>query len=74
MRRLKSRDAMRFVTGLYSDRMNELDGRLAVVQQTQRSKRQAVEEIRRFMEQFGLASETELRAEITSTQTELNDA
>lgn len=74
MRRLKSRDAMRFVTGLYSDRMNELDGRLAVVQQTQRSKRQAVEEIRRFMEQFGLASETELRTEITRTKAELNDA
>jgi len=55
----KSRDVMRFVTGLYSDRLNELDTQIAENVQTQRAKREAVAQIRNFMSQFKLATESE---------------
>ncbi len=59
-RRLKSQDAMRFVTGLYSERMNELEAALAATVNEQRSKREAVLQIRAFMERFKMGSEVDL--------------
>ena len=70
----KSRDAMRFVTGLYSERMNDLEVKLAEFVQSQRAKREAVSQIRQFMAQFNLASETEFGKERDTVKKELEDA
>ena len=70
----KSRDVMRFVTGLYSDRMNDLEGQLAEFIQSQRAKREAVTQIRQFMAQFNLASETEFEKERVATRKDLEAA
>lgn len=70
----KSRDVMRFVTGLYSERMNDLDVKLAELVQSQRAKRETVSQIRQFMTQFNLASETEFGKERDTVMKELEDA
>jgi hypothetical protein len=70
----KSRDVMRFVTGLHSERMNELESKLADFIQQQRTKREAVVQIRQFMAQFNLGSETEFKHEQDATQKELDRA
>jgi septal ring factor EnvC (AmiA/AmiB activator) len=70
-KRLKSMDAMRFVTGLYSERLNELDAELAAAQDDQRGKRAAVDELRRFLAQFELASPLEIQARIEGAKGEL---
>jgi len=70
----KSRDVMRFVTGLYSDRLNELEGQLGENVQSQRTKREAVAQIRQFMGQFNLASESEFAKEREAVKKELDDA
>ncbi len=70
----KSRDVMRSVTGLYSERMNDLDVKLAEFVQSQRAKREAVSQIRQFMAQFNLASETEFGKERDTLKKELEDA
>jgi len=71
---LKSRDVMRFVTGLHSDRMNQLDAALVKTADEQRSKREAVAQIRRFMTQFDLGTEIELHEQINLVRTQLQDA
>lgn len=68
----KSRDVMRFVTGLYSDRLNALEMTLADFQQTQRTKREAVSQIRKFMSQFNLASEDEFVEQHQALQKQLD--
>ncbi len=70
-RRLKSMDAMRFVLGLHSERMNELDGQLASAQDEQRAKRVAVEQLRRFLSQFKLASPLEIEQQVASAKAEM---
>lgn len=67
----KSRDVMRFITGLYSERLNDLESQLAECVQTQRAKREAVAQIRDFMKQFDLASEPEFRARKEAVENEL---
>ena len=70
----KSRDVMRFVTGLYSERMNVLETKVAELIQTQRAKREAGAQIRQFMGQFHLANEDEFDKERASVKRELDDA
>lgn len=70
----KSRDAMRFVTGLFSERLSELEAKLSALQQQQRAKREAVEQITGFMAQFGLASQAEFEANKLSNEQELAEA
>jgi uncharacterized protein YydD (DUF2326 family) len=70
-KRWKSMDAMRFIAGLHSERLNELDAQLADAQDEQRGKRAAVEEIRRFLGQFDLASPLEVQARIEAAKSEL---
>ncbi|MBI1355883.1 MAG: DUF3732 domain-containing protein [Acidobacteria bacterium] len=60
----KSQDAMRFFTGLHSERLSQLESELATTLDEQRSKRQAVEQIRSFMSRFDLGSELEIRAQL----------
>lgn len=73
-KRLKSRDVMRFVTGLHSDRMNDLDGRLAKAVNTQRSKRETVTQLRQFMDRFRMGSELDVAEQTQQVRNELNDA
>jgi hypothetical protein len=65
---------MRFLTGLYSERMNELEGQLFAVQQSQRSKREAVSQIRQFMGQFDMQSESEISEQIKNVEAALKEA
>jgi hypothetical protein len=60
---LKSRDAMRFFTGMHSDRLSQLEQELDEATDKQRSKREAVVQIRIFMEQFEFESEGDLLGE-----------
>jgi len=70
-RKYKSMDAMRFVTGLYSERLNDLEIKLAAAQDAQRTKREAVAQIREFLRPFELGSEGDLSSQIEAVQKEL---
>jgi hypothetical protein len=73
-KKLKSRDAMRFVTGVYSERMNELDAELFKAIDDQRTKRETVEQLRVFMQRFHLATEFDLQAQVNEVTEELRIA
>jgi len=60
----KSQDAMRFFTGLHSERFNQLEQELARVTEDQRVKRESVAQIRTFMTRFELGSELEMGAQV----------
>jgi rubrerythrin len=70
----KSQDAMRFFTGLHSERLSQLQADLyrSVAEQT--GARQAVAQIRRFMDRFDLGSELEFTSQIESIERELQAA
>lgn len=70
----KSQDAMRFFTGLHSERLGQLEGDLARTLDEQRGKREAVRQIRRFMSRFDLGSEFDVIAQLTDAQQELASA
>jgi len=70
----KSQDAMRFFTGLHSERLNQLDSMLIRKIDEQRGKREAVQQIRGFMTQFGWDSGLNLLDEIDGVKTDLRDA
>ncbi len=70
----KSQDAMRFFTGLHSERFSQLQVDLYRTVTEQNGSRKAVMEIRRFMERFDLGSELQLTSQIESTERELRAA
>ncbi|MBU1737093.1 MAG: hypothetical protein KKG35_03055 [Proteobacteria bacterium] len=70
----KSQDAMRFFTGLYSDRLNQLEIDLMRIRDEQRTKREAVQQIRSFMARFNLGSEDDMFAQLQNTRQELEEA
>lgn len=69
----KSQDAMRFFTGLHSERLSQLEGDLVRVIDEQRSKREAVQQIRTFMARFELESEISIEAQVESAKQQLNE-
>ncbi|MDB5974976.1 MAG: hypothetical protein JWR07_1736 [Nevskia sp.] len=73
-RERKSQDAMRFFTGLHSDRYNMLEQELAQVTDEQRVKRESVGQIRTFMARFELGSEIEMSGQVSDARRELNAA
>lgn len=73
-KRLKSRDVMRFVTGLHSERMNEIEIALVRAIDDQRSKREAVAQIRAFMARFQMGTEIDVQEQIGRVQAELREA
>ncbi|RJX19451.1 MAG: hypothetical protein C4575_08545 [Desulforudis sp.] len=73
-RGLKSRDAMRFFTGLHSDRLNQLEIDLVSTLDGQRSKREAVSHIRSLMARFQLGTELDLVDQTKKVQQELLEA
>lgn len=70
----KSQDAMRFFTGLHSERLSQLQSDVYRLVGEQVGAREAVAQIRRFMAQFDFGSEAELRAQIEATGNELRSA
>lgn len=68
----KSGDAMRFFTGLHSDRLGQLDMELAAAQDEQRSKREAVKQLRDFMRRFEFGSEGDLLGRLEASRVELD--
>lgn len=73
-RRLKSRDAMRFVTGFYSERMNELEIEFDRVRSGRLAKLEAAKQIRSFLQDFGYEDESDVTATINAHDTELHGA
>lgn len=72
-KRRKSQDAMRFFTGLHSERLSQLQAELYKIRSEQQGARQAVAQIRQFISRFKLGSELELMAQIEDAQRELRD-
>jgi rubrerythrin len=70
----KSQDAMRFFTGLHSERLSQLDSELMGIIDEQRSKREAVGQIREFMGRFKLGSELDMTEQIQAAEQALAEA
>lgn len=70
----KSQDAMRFFTGLYSERLSQLEDELMRTIDEQRSKREAVQQIRSFMVRFDLGSEFDIAGQLQTAKNELANA
>jgi uncharacterized coiled-coil DUF342 family protein len=70
----KSQDAMRFFTGLHSERLSALETDLYRTVDEQHGKREAVRQIRQFMSRFELGSELEVEVQITKVKEELSSA
>lgn len=70
----KSQDAMRFFTGLHSERLSQLQADLYRAITEQQGAREAVAQIRRFMTRFDLGSESEIASQIGATERELRAA
>ena len=73
-RRRKSQDAMRFFTGLHSERLSQLETNLFRTIDEQKGKREAVRQIRGFMRRFDLASGVDLESQIRDNDRELERA
>jgi uncharacterized protein YydD (DUF2326 family) len=67
----KSQDAMRFFTGLHSERLSQLDTELLKTLDEQKGKREAVKRIREFMERFDIESEDTLFSQIADARQQL---
>jgi rubrerythrin len=74
MRGRKSQDAMRFFTGLHSERLSQLEGELMRTIDEQRSKREAVQQIRSFMTRFELGSELDVVGQLQAAEQQLAEA
>ncbi|AFL75364.1 AAA family ATPase [Thiocystis violascens] len=70
----KSQDAMRFFTGLHSERLSQLQADLYRTIAGQHGAREAVVQIRRFMARFDLGSESDLTDQIGASERELRAA
>jgi len=67
----KSQDAMRFFTGLHSERLSQLEVDYMKTLDDQAGKREAVVQIRAFMQRFDLGSELDVAAQVEQAQQEL---
>jgi hypothetical protein len=70
----KSQDAMRFFTGLHSERLSQLDSELSRTIEEQRVKRESVAQIRAFMTRFELGSELEMSGQLQDAARALTEA
>lgn len=71
-KRLKSRDAMRFITGLYTERMNELEITLDELRSDRAAKLESIRQIRIFLQDFGYSSESDVSEEIFEVENKLS--
>jgi hypothetical protein len=70
----KSRNVMRFIVGYYTERLNELETNLAEIKEQKTGKREAIKQIKLFLQRFGYASQTDISNEIEQAQRELDEA
>ena len=70
----KSQDAMRFFTGLHSERLSQLEAELMATVDEQQGKREAVRQIRSFMARFELGSELDLARQLQDAEQALAEA
>jgi len=70
----KSQDAMRFFTGLHSERLSQLEAEYFRTTDEQRTKREAVKQIRLFMNRFELGSEIDIFGQLQTAEQELAEA
>jgi|JI10StandDraft_1071094.scaffolds.fasta_scaffold44176_2 hypothetical protein len=71
---LKSRDALRFFTGLHSERLSEIETELLKLLEEQKSKRGTVEQIRAFMAQFNFDSALEIESQLETAKRKMAEA
>lgn len=69
----KSQDAMRFFTGLHSERLSQLETDLYRAVDDQRGKREGANQIRGFMDKFQLGTEIDVEAQIERVREELRE-
>jgi hypothetical protein len=67
----KSKDALNFFTGYYSETLSSLQADFDNFRSEQRSKREAGERIREFLARFGFESEAQIQAEINNVQAQI---
>lgn len=67
----KSRNVMRFLVGFYTEKINNLENRLADVSRERTSKLEATRQIRQFLEASGVGTETQLVASLERSTAEL---
>lgn len=67
----KSRDAMRFITGFYTERLNELEIQLDELRERRLAKREALKQIRQFLVDYGYGTEIEIANELGEVADEL---
>lgn len=70
----KSQDAMRFFTGLHSERLNQLQKELSRTINDQQVARKAVNQLRHFMARFDLDSDLEVANKVDEAEKELKIA
>ncbi len=70
-RKLKSRDAMRFITGFYTERWNELEIRLEAIREERSAKLEAAKQVREFLQQYAGGLEREVNEQMEATQRRL---
>ena len=73
-RQRKSQDAMRFFTGLHSERLSQLETELFRRIDEQKGKREAVAQIREFMQRFDLVEGLDVENKIEQNDRELEEA
>lgn len=67
----KSQDAMRFITGLHSERLDQIEAELVSTIDEQRSKRATVHQIRELMKKFEFGTELDILSRIQAAEAEL---
>lgn len=60
----KSKDVLKYVLGLHSDRLNTLQGILTETRQTQRTLKEAADQIYEFLSRYDFNSEIEINAQL----------
>lgn len=73
-RQAKSRDVMRFVTGFFTQGMNDLQIQLDEARNERLAKLESTKQIRSFLDDFGYGTEVDVAKEITETETETENA
>lgn len=69
----KSKDALNFFAGYYSERLSTLQAEFDQARSDQRSKMEAAERIREFLAQFGFASDSQIDGEIQKNHVRMAD-
>ncbi len=69
IRQEKSKDVLRYVLGLHSDRLNELQNDISELRQSQRTLRETAKQIDEFLKRYGFNSKDQIEHEID----QLND-